>query len=41
MASLISPRPGSSRHPLTTHAATHVVELVGRAERFHDRKRSV
>jgi len=31
MAAYISPRPGFTPHPLTTHAATHMVDLVDRA----------
>ncbi len=34
MASYISPRPGCTPHPLTTHAASHMVDLVERASRF-------
>lgn len=34
MASYISPRPGFTRHPLTTHAADHMIDLVERACRF-------
>ena len=34
MASNISPRPGFTHHPLTTHAADHMVDLVERAGRF-------
>lgn len=33
MAIFISPRPGFTTHPLTTHAASHMVDLVERAER--------
>ena len=34
MARYISPRPGFTQHPLTTHAAAHMVDLVERAVRF-------
>ena len=34
MAGYISPRPGFTHHPLTIHAATHMVELVERSSRF-------
>jgi hypothetical protein len=34
MAAYISPRPGSSQHPLTVHAAAHMVDLIERAGRF-------
>ncbi len=34
MAGYISPRPGSTQHPLTTHAAAHMIDLVGRALHF-------
>ena len=34
MASYIAPRPGFTRHPLTTHAANHMIDLVERACRF-------
>ena len=34
MATYISPRPGFTRHPLTTHAAAHMINLVERASRF-------
>jgi hypothetical protein len=33
-ARYISPRPGFTQHPLTTHAAAHMVDLVERASRF-------
>jgi hypothetical protein len=36
MARYISPRPGATHHPLTTHAAAHMVDLVERALRFRD-----
>jgi hypothetical protein len=34
MATYISPRPGFTQHPLTVHAAAHMVDLVERARRF-------
>lgn len=34
MASYIAPRPGFTHHPLTTHAAAHMIDLVERASRF-------
>ncbi|WP_246748024.1 MULTISPECIES: DUF1971 domain-containing protein [unclassified Methylobacterium] len=34
MAAYISPRPGHTQHPLTTHAADHMVDLVSRAVHF-------
>ena len=34
MASYISPREGFKRHRLTTHAASHMIDLVERAYRF-------
>ena len=34
MAAFISPRPGFTHHPLTIHAATHMIDLVDRAGRF-------
>ena len=37
MAGYISPRPGAMHHPLTTHAAAHLVDLVERAFRFRKR----
>lgn len=37
MARYISPRPGATQHPLTTHAAAHMVDLVERALRFRNR----
>ena len=37
MASIIAPRPGFTPHPLTTHAAAHMVDLVERAVRFRDK----
>ncbi len=41
MASYISPRPGFTHHPLTTHAAAHMVDLVERASRFRNRDASL
>lgn len=40
MARYISPRPGFTHHPLTTHAAAHMVDLVERALRFRNRSSS-
>ena len=34
MAAFISPRPGFTHHPLTIHAATHMIDLVDRAGHF-------
>jgi hypothetical protein len=34
MAAYISPRSGSTEHPLTIHAANHIVQLVERATHF-------
>lgn len=34
MAGYISPRPGSTQHPLTIHAATQMLNLVDRARHF-------
>ena len=34
MAAYISPRPGSTQHPLTIRAATQMVHLAQRAEHF-------
>jgi hypothetical protein len=34
MAGYISPRPGSAQHPLTTHAATQMLNLVDRSRHF-------
>lgn len=34
MAACISPRPGFTHHPLTTHAAVHMIDLVQRAAHF-------
>lgn len=34
MAAYISPRPGFTQHPLTTHAADHMIDLIERASRF-------
>lgn len=36
MAVFITPRDGFTRHPLTIHAAAHMVNLVERAELFRD-----
>ena len=34
MSGYISPRPGFTPHPLTTHAATHMIDLIERSSRF-------
>ena len=34
MAAYISPRPGSSHHPLTVHAAAQMIDFVERAGHF-------
>ncbi|HEY5410485.1 MAG TPA: hypothetical protein VIJ94_07145 [Caulobacteraceae bacterium] len=34
MATYISPRPGVTHHPLTTHAAAHMIDLAERAAHF-------
>jgi hypothetical protein len=36
MAGYISPRPGFTQHPLTIHAAAHMVDLLERANHFRD-----
>lgn len=36
MAPYIMPRPGYTPHPLTTHAAELMTDLVARSERFRD-----
>jgi hypothetical protein len=36
----ISPRPGFTNHPLTTHAAAHITNLIERALRFRNGERS-
>ena len=36
MAGYISPRPGFTQHPLTIHAAAHMIDLVERAKHFRD-----
>lgn len=38
MAAFISPRPGSTPHPLTIHAAAHMIDIVNRSDQFrgHD-----
>lgn len=40
MAAYISPRPGFTQHPLTIHAAAHMVDLVERADYFRVAKPS-
>ena len=37
MAAQISPRPGSTPHPLTIQAATQMLDMVDRAEHFRSR----
>ncbi|MBC7668435.1 hypothetical protein [Caulobacter sp. DWR2-3-1b2] len=37
MAAYISPRPGFTHHPLTIHAAAHMIDLVQRAAHFSSR----
>ena len=39
MAAHISPRPGFTQHPLTIHAAAHMINLVERAGHFRVEKR--
>ena len=34
MADYVSPRPGFTHHPLTVHAAAHMIDLVERAGQF-------
>jgi hypothetical protein len=34
MAGYISPRPGFTPHPLTLHAAAHMIDLIERSSRF-------
>jgi hypothetical protein len=34
MAGYISPRPGFTLHPLTIHAAAHMIDLIERSSRF-------
>jgi hypothetical protein len=34
MADYISPRPGFTDHPLTAHAAAHMIDLIERSARF-------
>jgi hypothetical protein len=34
MARFISPRPGFTQHPLTIHAAAHMIQFVDRADHF-------
>jgi hypothetical protein len=40
MATYISPRPGFTQHPLTVHAAAHMIDLVERAGHFRGPKPS-
>jgi len=37
MAGYISPRPGFTHHPLTTHAAAHMIDLIERSSRFRSK----
>ena len=37
MAEYIAPRPGFTRHKLTTHAAEHMSSLIARAQKFFQR----
>ena len=34
MAGYISPRPAFTQHPLTIHAAAHMIDLIERSSRF-------
>lgn len=34
MISYITPRPGSTQHPLTLHASEHMADLLDRSQRF-------
>jgi tellurite resistance-related uncharacterized protein len=34
MAAFISPRPGATPHPLTIHAAAHMIDMVNRSNHF-------
>ena len=40
MAGYISPRPGFTQHPLTIHAAAHMVDLLKRSIQFTDAKKT-
>lgn len=40
MAIFITPRPGYTRHPMTIHAAAHMINLVERAALFRDDEKS-
>jgi hypothetical protein len=40
MAVYISPRPGFTHHPMTVHAADHMVDLVERADHFREKASS-
>jgi hypothetical protein len=40
MAAYISPRPGFTHHPMTVHAADHMVDLVERAGHFRKKASS-
>lgn len=37
MAAYISPRPGFTKHPLTIHASSHMIDLVERSDQFRVR----
>lgn len=37
MAAFISPRPGATPHPLTIHAAAHMIDMVNRSNHFRGR----
>ena len=36
MADYISPKPGATQHRLTTHAATHMIDLLERSNHFRN-----
>ena len=38
MATYMTPRPGFTPHPLTVHAAAHMIDLVERAGHFRTAK---
>lgn len=38
LAAIMAPRPGSTQHKLTTHAAGHMIDLVERAQRLGGRE---
>jgi hypothetical protein len=39
MAGLVAPRAGSTQHPLTSRAATHMTDLIARSTRFRNGQR--